>query len=707
MTLLNVPPDENKQAMTSLPSIEQDSGGQVLEFRGLDLREKADSGSFLECSNVSTRNYPCLSPRIGRSYRDEARYQNVDDLFRFDGRTVYRKGTTLYYDSETGSGMVATVADSRKKFAVVNNIIVVFPDAIGINIATGKTEPLGLSVAVGGTVAVSDNRALTGSIDGLDTISSGWQSNSKIADGVYLRIPYYETEPYTEGWSADSERVLDLRSADPMRVDEVLGGKWIIPAGDSAEGFSVRFQHYSRHEGEKFPEQNAERVYGLVTSAEYLNESEDSNFTYIRLNATLTDKGNGGRLKKGDVVFVSGLYIGDEKKDDVAFRVWGISPDRIDFGLNALYGYSVKAETPVRIERRIPPLDFICANSNRVWGVSNAVENTVLDDDGNPVTFNGRAVFCSKLGDPANWYYYQGVSMDSWTAAVASEGDFTGICSWSDDVLCFKERELFRITGSGPSSYTLYSFSVPGVEQGSGGSIAIIDEIVYYKNERGVYRYSGGTPTRVSENVADTLAGEGNAGTDGRNYFLSVNTGDPAEKRNGIYVYDTWHNAWSKHDTAYGRFAWDGGTVLLLNDVESSDRFHTISRVDGGSADNISWEVTLHPDYGTTSTGYYSYSLNMGWKYYKFVFLRGELRKENAGAGEPYVRVYAKMGDRDFDFIGQQKGAGKFVLRMPVERYREDCIQLMLRGYGDCVLRDIRYVYSTGSEWIQKDKGVL
>jgi len=241
------------------------------------------------------------------------------------------------------------------------------------------------------------------------------------------------------------------------------------------------------------------------------------------------------------------------------------------------------------------------------------------------------------------------------------------------------------------------------VEAGSGGSIAVIDEAVYYKNEHGIYRYSGGTPVRVSENVSAALDGPGGAGTDGRSYFLSV--------PGGIYVYDTWHNAWARHDSDVGgRFAWDGGVILLLIDTtteaESAWR-RKVVRVDSANSDNQDWSVTMHPDYGTTKTSYYSTALNMGYKYYKFIFLRGELIKHSEGAANPYVRVFAKMGDREFEQIGQQTGAGKFVLRMPVGRYREDCVQIKMSGLGDCVLRDIRYVYSTGSEWVQSDKGGL
>lgn len=684
--------EKKESSLSPLPAQEQDSGGQVLEFTGLDLREKAGSGAFVECENISTRNYPCLSPRLGRTYRDEREYQNIDDIFRFDGKTVYRKGGRLFFGDA-----VYEVEDSHKQFAVVNTKLTVWPDGVCVDIETGDMTPLALDITVT-NAAISDNKTITGVFPGSDIVKTNPLSSYS---DVELVIPYYDDEDAARAADESEQRFYTVsRNTGTVEYYEDLIGRWIVPDAENA----IRYGYLMSHRLE-FPDKNTMGYYGRITS---ISRFFEGNYHYFEITAELylgrpsshTD------IKEGDVVFVGGLLAADgEEADEMAMRVWGVTPTSVTFPANALLGYHLNDGKTVRIRRKVPQLDFVCASSNRLWGVSNAVENTVMDDDGNPVTFNGRAVFCSKLGDPSNWYYYQGVSMDSWTAAVASEGDFTGICAWSDDILCFKEREMFRITGSVPSAFTLYSFSVPGIERGSGGSIAIIDEVVYYKNERGIYRYSGGTPTRVSERMMDALDGIGNAGTDGRNYFLSVPS--------GLYVYDTWHNAWTRHDgTSDGVFASDSGVALILfTAVKKVDgqtvRYKALARMDGGTADGMSWRVTMHPDYGTTQDGYYSTSLNMGYKYYKYVFLRGELILHDAGAAQPSVTVQAKMGGYGWETIGTQSGAGHFLLRMPVHKYREDRIQLRLSGVGDCVLRDIRYVYSTGSEWVQSDKGVM
>ena len=54
----------------------------------------------------------------------------------------------------------------------------------------------------------------------------------------------------------------------------------------------------------------------------------------------------------------------------------------------------------------MPDLDFICESENRLWGCSNET----------------RTIYASALGDPTNFFSYQGLSTDSYAVAVGSEG---------------------------------------------------------------------------------------------------------------------------------------------------------------------------------------------------------------------------------------------------------------------------------------------
>ncbi|MCQ4771898.1 hypothetical protein NE579_15845, partial [Intestinimonas massiliensis] len=76
----------------------------------------------------------------------------------------------------------------------------------------------------------------------------------------------------------------------------------------------------------------------------------------------------------------------------------------------------------VMVRRKIPDLEYICESENRLWGCE------------------GHNIHASALGDPTNFFTFAGVSTDSYSVAVGSDGDFTGCAAYSGDVLFFKER---------------------------------------------------------------------------------------------------------------------------------------------------------------------------------------------------------------------------------------------------------------------------
>ena len=68
--------------------------------------------------------------------------------------------------------------------------------------------------------------------------------------------------------------------------------------------------------------------------------------------------------------------------------------------------FTAKEETgELCIERKIPELDYICESENRLWGVSNAKQT----------------IYASAMGDPTNFFTYEGLATDSYALAVGSE----------------------------------------------------------------------------------------------------------------------------------------------------------------------------------------------------------------------------------------------------------------------------------------------
>ena len=100
---------------------------------------------------------------------------------------------------------------------------------------------------------------------------------------------------------------------------------------------------------------------------------------------------------------------------------------------------SITEESGVKIERKLPDLDFVCEFNNRLWGCSSA----------------NHEIYASKLGDPTNWNSYQGTAADSYAVSVGSDGEFTGVISQQGYVVFFKEDYIHTIYGTKPSNFSL------------------------------------------------------------------------------------------------------------------------------------------------------------------------------------------------------------------------------------------------------------
>lgn len=208
----------------------------------------------------------------------------------------------------------------------------------------------------------------------------------------------------------------------------------------------------------------------------------------------------------------------------------------------------VKLVAGSTITREVPHLDHVVEWNNRLWGVSNS-ENVI---------------YASKLGDPSNWQYYQGTSMDSYYAEQGTDGDWTGIALYSNHLILFKENSMCRVYGTAPSNYQTTNTEVFGVEPGSRQSVVTINDTVFYKSKIGIMAYSGGLPYCISDgfNVEfrDVVAG-----TEKRKYYASIHT-----KAGGyeLMVFDIEKGLWHKEDNTRFRSCATIGDKLYYIEYE-------------------------------------------------------------------------------------------------------------------------------------------
>ena len=191
---------------------------------------------------------------------------------------------------------------------------------------------------------------------------------------------------------------------------------------------------------------------------------------------------------------------------------------------------SFTQESGLKLTRKVPDMDYICENGNRLWGCSSA----------------NHEVYASKLGDPTNWNAFEGISTDSYAATVGSDGDFTGCLSHMGYVLFFKEDTIHKVYGDKPSNFQINtSFPVRGVAKGCEKTACVVNETLLYVSRSNVCSFDGAYPESVSDALAEVRFQGGVAGQHNGKYYASLQ--DVSGQWN-IYVYDLKKGMWHKED---------------------------------------------------------------------------------------------------------------------------------------------------------------
>lgn len=193
------------------------------------------------------------------------------------------------------------------------------------------------------------------------------------------------------------------------------------------------------------------------------------------------------------------------------------------------------------VSRTMPNMDFVIESNNRLWGCRyGAAENGEIVNE----------IYASKLGDFKNWKCYMGVSTDSYTVSLGSDGVFTGAVNHLGYPLFFKERCLHKVYGAMPSQYQMQTTACRGVQKGSENSLAIVNEVLYYKGEHGICAYDGSLPVEVSSVLGDVHYTEAYAGAHGNKYYVSMKNGE----EDSLFIYDTEKGIWHKENGRYTHF---------------------------------------------------------------------------------------------------------------------------------------------------------
>lgn len=360
-------------------------------------------------------------------------------------------------------------------------------------------------------------------------------------------------------------------------------------------------------------------------------------------------------FKAGDGLTLSGCTTNTENNKDFVIRT--VTADTITVSEGTFKAAS-EASTTITLERKIPDMDFICESENRLWGCSN----------------DAQTIYASSLGDPTNFYVYEGLSTDSYALAVGSEGEFTGCCKLTSSVLFWKETKLHKMLGGYPAEYSLYTYDIEGLQKGCHKSLQVINEVLFYMGLHGVYAYSGGTPSLISANFGDHEFTDAVGGNDGDSYYLSVQDGDERH----FLVYETRSAIWVKEDsTQVLDFARIGKEIYFL--TKEGEVWLADSREEDP---DVEWLAQFTPFYETID----------GRKSYSRLLLRLELPKGS------HLKAEVRFDGGRWKECGKAVGKEHDVVPMRIAINRCDKFEIRLRGKGPFAILSVLREFSVRSE---------
>lgn len=361
-----------------------------------------------------------------------------------------------------------------------------------------------------------------------------------------------------------------------------------------------------------------------------------------------------GKFKAGDTVTLEGCTAHAENNKN--FYIKAVTATVITTTENC---FTEGTETAaLTVKRGIPDLDYICESENRLWGCCNG----------------DKTIYASALGDPTNFYTYEGISTDSYAVSVGTEGNFTGCTRLSSSILFWKENVLHKMLGSYPAEYSLYTYNIEGLQDGCSKSMQVINETLYYKGLHGIYAYSGGLPSLVTQRFGDHVLTGAVAGTDGVRYYLSAE--DSTRRR--FLVYDIQSGLWlEEDDTTVVDFARLGKDLYFLDSVGNVYLADALVEEDG-----IAWSMLFTPFLVSVQ----------GRKRWRKLLLRVELPRGS------WLRAEVRFDGGRWTEAGKLVGEEHDVRSFPLKIARCDKFELRLNGEGPCCLLGMSQEFSMGSD---------
>lgn len=388
--------------------------------------------------------------------------------------------------------------------------------------------------------------------------------------------------------------------------------------------------------------------------------------TYVKISAT----GIGKQFKQYDGVTISGIV--DEKLKDLngTMVIWAKEDDYIVVvGLLDEVTKQTVQQGAVKLELRMPNMDYLIESGNRLWGCryGEALNGEFVNE-----------IYACKLGDFRNWNCFMSLSTDSYAASCGTDGAFTGAVTFLGSPLFFKENCVHKVFGNYPANFQIQDTACRGVQSGCHKSLAIVNETLFYKARSGICAFDGSLPSECSYALGNEVYNSAVGGAHGNKYYVSMKD---MQGMWHLFVYDTAKKMWHKEDNLHAdAFCSHRGELYCID----ADARNIITMFGSGTEDteNVQWMVETGemgiatPDMKYVSSLNVRLSMDIGSKvefYAKY------------DMSEEWVHVCTVFGTNLRSFF------------IPIRPRRCDHMKLRIEGYGIGKIYSITKTVERGS----------
>lgn len=464
-----------------------------------------------------------------------------------------------------------------------------------------------------------------------------------------------------------------------------------------SEPYEITYKQTDEPKGtESSPIANGTYWLDLSQSPNVLKQWSESNGMWVQIPTVYTKISStniGKSFKQYDGVNISGLKgvtlydtstppiaiedAGGVENIDGNYVIWDCGDDYIT--IVAIISNSISISNAITVARRMPEMDFVIESENRLWGCRYGVAN------------NGEVVneiYASKLGDFRNWQCFMGLSTDSYTVSLGTDGQFTGAITHLGYPLFFKENCLHKVYGNMPSNYQMLTSTCRGVSKGSWRSLAIVNEVLYYKSRTGICKYDGSLPSEISYAFGEEQYENAVAGANGNKYYITM---EDKSGEHHFFAYDASKGLWHKEDnTQADMFCSCRGEMYYID--HANKKIMTCLGSGTVNETDVEWSAETGVVGTVTKSGNYSTQL-AGKKYISQFLVRMSL--ELGSRVSIYIQ-YDSMGE--WEHITTMVGTHLRTFTVPVRPKRCDHFRLRFVGVGKAKIFSYTKTLEQGSD---------